>query len=103
MLYYGWSLYSGRLIYHEKFLLSNYYSKNRCLCSYNFVVYWTIIDSNLIHLGGLAFASLVMLMFHFHFYESTSDKNIFNKIDFILQLFLVFISIIKFFVISGVN
>lgn len=62
---------------------------------------WTIIDSNLIHLGGLAFASLVMLMFHF--YESTSDKNIFNKIDFILQLFLVFISIIKFFVISGVN
>ena len=59
---------------------------------------WTII-----HLGGLAFASLVMLMFHFHFYESTSDKNIFNKIDFILQLFLVFISIIKFFVISGVN
>ena len=64
---------------------------------------WTIIDSTLIHLGGLAFASLVMLMFHFHFYESTSDKNIFNKIDFILQLFLVFISIIKFFVISGVN
>ena len=64
---------------------------------------WTIIDSNLIHLGGLAFASLVMLMFHFHFYESTSDKNIINKIDFILQLFLVFISIIKFFVISGVN
>ena len=34
---------------------------------------WTIIDSNLIHLGALAFASFVMLMFHFHFYESTSD------------------------------
>ena len=29
---------------------------------------WTIIDSNLIHLGGLAFASLVMLMFHLQKY-----------------------------------
>lgn len=66
-----------------------------------FLLIWTLVDGNLIHLGILAFSSLVTTMLHFHYFESTDDKHSLNRIDFGLQLLFIFISIIKFFLISG--
>ena len=66
-----------------------------------FLLIWTLVDGNLIHLGMLAFSSLVTTMLHFHYFESTYDKHPLNRIDFGLQLLFVFISLIKFFLISG--
>ena len=62
---------------------------------------WTLVDGNLIHLGIPAFSSLVTTMLHFHYFEATDDKHPLNRIDFGLQLLFIFISIIKFFLISG--
>ena len=51
---------------------------------------WTLVDGNLIHLGILAFSSLVTTMLHFHYFESTDDKHPLNRIDFVLQLLFIF-------------
>ena len=66
-----------------------------------FLLIWTLVDGNLIHLGILAFSSLVTTMLNFHYFEATDDKHPLNRIDFGLQLLFIFISIIKFFLISG--
>lgn len=51
----------------------------------------------------LCFSSLITVMLHFNVFESTTDRNPLNRIDFTLQIVFLVSSIARAFILGGGN